>query len=95
MFTQNLLTGLLMTFTLLIVALPVAAQEESPGHYDSQGDSHGVMTGRAMSNQDWWPNQLNLNILHQNSLKSNKYSNNKSNSCYKDARYVKWWFSEV
>ncbi|MEZ6131321.1 MAG: catalase/peroxidase HPI [Planctomycetaceae bacterium] len=23
------------------------------------------------SNGDWWPNQLNLNILHQNSLKSN------------------------
>ncbi len=25
----------------------------------------------AMSNGDWWPNQLNLQILHQNSLKSN------------------------
>ncbi len=25
----------------------------------------------AMSNADWWPNQLNLRILHQNSLKSN------------------------
>jgi len=24
-----------------------------------------------MSNGDWWPNQLNLDILHQNSLKSN------------------------
>ncbi|MCR9293134.1 MAG: catalase/peroxidase HPI [bacterium] len=24
-----------------------------------------------MSNGDWWPNQLNLGILHQNSLKSN------------------------
>ena len=23
------------------------------------------------SNGDWWPNQLNLQILHQNSLKSN------------------------
>ncbi|MHC4224163.1 MAG: peroxidase family protein, partial [Planctomycetota bacterium] len=29
------------------------------------------MTGRAMSSQDWWPNQLNLEILRQNSLKSN------------------------
>ncbi|MFC1706766.1 catalase/peroxidase HPI [Planctomycetota bacterium] len=29
------------------------------------------MTGRGMSNRDWWPNQLNLEILHQNSLKSN------------------------
>ena len=25
----------------------------------------------AMSNGDWWPNQLNVQILHQNSLKSN------------------------
>jgi catalase-peroxidase len=25
----------------------------------------------AMSNGDWWPNQLNLQILHQNSLQSN------------------------
>lgn len=25
----------------------------------------------AMSNRDWWPNQLNLKILHQNSLKAN------------------------
>jgi len=25
----------------------------------------------AMSNSDWWPNQLNLRILHQNSAKSN------------------------
>ncbi len=25
----------------------------------------------SMSNGDWWPNQLNLQILHQNSLKSN------------------------
>jgi catalase-peroxidase len=25
----------------------------------------------AVSNRDWWPNQLNLDILHQNSLKGN------------------------
>jgi catalase-peroxidase len=28
-------------------------------------------TGRGMSNQDWWPNQLKLDILHQHSSKSN------------------------
>ena len=28
-------------------------------------------TGRGTSNQDWWPNQLNLKILHQHSSKSN------------------------
>jgi catalase-peroxidase len=29
------------------------------------------MTGRGTSNRDWWPNQLNLDILHQRSSKSN------------------------
>ena len=29
------------------------------------------MTGRGTSNRDWWPNQLNLNILHQQSPLSN------------------------
>ena len=28
---------------------------------------HKPMTGRGTSNQDWWPNQLNLKILDQNS----------------------------
>ncbi|NMC74058.1 MAG: catalase-peroxidase, partial [Geobacteraceae bacterium] len=29
------------------------------------------MTGRGTSVRDWWPNQLNLHILHQHSSKSN------------------------
>jgi len=29
------------------------------------------VASRGTSNQDWWPNQLNLNILHQHSSKSN------------------------
>jgi len=29
------------------------------------------MTGSGTSNRHWWPNQLNLNILHQHSSKSN------------------------
>ncbi len=33
---------------------------------------HGARTTATMqSNQDWWPNQLNLKILHQHSCKSN------------------------
>ena len=28
-------------------------------------------SGGGTSNRDWWPNQLNLHILHQNSLLSN------------------------
>ena len=29
------------------------------------------VAGKGTSNQDWWPNQLNLNILHQHSRSSN------------------------
>src|SRR5213595_1668590 len=32
---------------------------------------NGTKTARARSNRDWWPNQLNLEILHQNSPLSN------------------------
>jgi catalase (peroxidase I) len=31
----------------------------------------GKAAGRGTSNRDWWPNQLNLHILHQHSSKSN------------------------
>jgi catalase-peroxidase len=31
------------------------------------GKTHKPMAGRGTSNRDWWPNQLNLKILHQNS----------------------------
>ena len=30
--------------------------------------AHSHTTSGALSNRDWWPNQLNLKILHQNSL---------------------------
>ena len=33
--------------------------------------ANGHKTARARSNRDWWPNQLNLEILHQNSPLSN------------------------
>ena len=32
---------------------------------------HGATTFGGRSNRDWWPNQLNLQILHQNSSLSN------------------------
>jgi len=32
---------------------------------------HGATSFGSRSNRDWWPNQLNLKILHQNSAKSN------------------------
>ena len=42
---------------------------------ESKGSVPGVAleqtAGRGAANQDWWPNQLNLDILHQHSSKSN------------------------
>jgi len=35
------------------------------------GATHKRMTGKGTSNRDWWPNQLDLRILHQNSSLSN------------------------
>jgi catalase-peroxidase len=35
------------------------------------GRANKQATGRGTSNRDWWPNQLNLDILRQNSSKSN------------------------
>jgi len=71
----NLVTGALLSLAVLLAALPVSAQEgQGPEHYDQQGSAHGKMTGKAMSNEDWWPNQLDLEILHQNSRKSNPMS---------------------
>ena len=35
------------------------------------GGAHNHAAGRGMANRDWWPNQLNLKILHQNSSLSN------------------------
>ena len=35
------------------------------------GASNPTAGGGGTSNQDWWPNQLNLSILHQHSSKSN------------------------
>lgn len=35
------------------------------------GETKKAKSGRGTSNRDWWPNQLNLKILHQNSSLSN------------------------
>lgn len=38
--------------------------------------SNTTMGGKATKNVDWWPNQLNLKILHQNDKKSNPMDEN-------------------
>ena len=38
---------------------------------------HGAVTsnsGGGTSNREWWPNQLNLNILHQHDKKSTQWA---------------------
>ncbi len=35
------------------------------------GGANRPVTGRGRSNQDWWPNQVNLKVLHQHSSLSN------------------------
>ena len=45
---------------------------------------HGAISSSStgMKNVDWWPKQLNLNILHQHDKKSNPMN---QNFVYKDA----------
>ena len=45
---------------------------------------HGAVStsGGGQKNMDWWPNNLNLSILHQHDKKSNPMD---SNFIYKDA----------
>ena len=43
----------------------------SEGKCPVTGKSSSHAAGRGTSNRDWWPNQLNLQILHQHSSKSN------------------------
>ena len=38
-------------------------------HGGNKGNNQAA--GRGMSNKDWWPNQLDISILHQHSAKSN------------------------
>ncbi|MFN3495758.1 MAG: hypothetical protein ACK40L_14745, partial [Hydrogenophaga sp.] len=35
------------------------------------GTEKGSSAPRARGNSDWWPNQLNLGILHQHSARAN------------------------
>lgn len=56
-------TGAMQQLTALSAAVKEATASASVGLGNTQAG--------AMSNRDWWPNQLNLQILHQNSEKSN------------------------
>ncbi len=60
----------LLTLAVLNLAPAALAQDSgSPGESYRHSET-GHMTKQALSNQDWWPNQLDLSILHLNSAKS-------------------------
>jgi hypothetical protein len=48
---------------LLLFATPAFAQK-TPKAYDDPAQK--ATADRPLKNKDWWPNQLNLKILHQN-----------------------------
>jgi catalase-peroxidase len=50
---------------------PAAGIEKCPVMGQTQPASARHTAAGAMSNRDWWPNQLNLKILHQNPAKGN------------------------
>ena len=50
---------------------PKAKQMDAVAKCPVMGPSKGHTAAGSYSNHDWWPNQLNLRILHQNSAKGN------------------------
>ena len=66
------LTRSVLAVAMLCIAVPVFAQQDDSGDYGDKGSKDGgQFTGRYMTNEDWWPNQLDLRILRQNSERSN------------------------
>ena len=52
------------------------------------GATSKPIAGGGTSNQDWWPNQLNLKILHQHSQKSNPMG--ESSTTLKSSKHPIW-----
>jgi len=65
MIFQHIIKISLVSLALLTTGLPAAA-ESHHGESQPMNETH-TMTGLAMTNKDWWPNQLDLDILRQNS----------------------------
>ena len=69
---NSMIRSVVVAAAVLLVA-PLGIAQDMPDYADPQkGEGQGhKMTGRAMTTRDWWPNQLDLEILRQNSDKSN------------------------
>jgi catalase-peroxidase len=48
-------------------AQPLEARAGTNGEYTEMGSEASYTTDSPMTNQDWWPNQLDLSVLHLNS----------------------------
>jgi len=56
-----------VTCMAVLLVAPLAFAQDEAGEYEARKGEGHKMTGRAMTTRDWWPNQLNLDILRQNS----------------------------
>jgi catalase-peroxidase len=54
----------------LVILIPSCQQNEAKDEMSTADGMSGATMKRATTNQDWWPNQLNLNLLRQNSSMS-------------------------
>ena len=85
MITSTSLARVVAGSAVLLAVTPAFAQAAKPEHQERKkmentkcpvisemrpANARHTASG-AMSNRDWWPNQLNLRILHQNSPKGN------------------------
>ena len=66
----NMAAGIKCPVTGLTFAATTAAPSAATSDATTDSTSN-PMAAAPYSNRDWWPNQLNLEILHQNSTKSN------------------------
>ncbi len=69
-------SSVLLTFSMAtLVCLTACTTDKGvapePGKCPVTGMTRTPKAGGGTSNRDWWPNQLNLDILHQNSVKGN------------------------
>jgi len=48
-----------------------AGEPSSKDHYEVQEASYEKVMNGPLTNRDWWPNQLDLSVLHQNSTEAN------------------------
>ncbi len=68
----NLPAGVKCPVTGLTFASTTAATRDKATEATVDSEASSIqMAADGFSNRDWWPNQLNLQILHQNSMKSN------------------------